>query len=73
MRIYHWILLGLLTLGTVLLTYFGPEHPYPHAWDRIPLFYALFGFIGCILIIMVSKALGKAFLQKEEDYYERDR
>lgn len=73
MRPYHWILLGLLTLGTVLLNHLGPEHPHPHAWDRIPLFYAFFGFVGCVAIIVVSKALGKAFLQQDEDYYERHR
>lgn len=73
MRTYHWILLIILTLGTLLLSHFGRGPSHPHAWDRIPLFYAAFGFVGCILIIFVSKALGKAFLQKKEDYYERHR
>ncbi len=72
MKPIHWILLGLLTLGTLILQYAGPEHPYPHPWDHIPLFYAAFGFIGCVLIIVVSKALGKGFLQKREDYYDRN-
>ncbi|MHC1635176.1 MAG: hypothetical protein ACXQTS_00940 [Candidatus Methanospirareceae archaeon] len=40
-------------------------------WEKIPAFYALFGFIGCIILIVVSKALGHYWLQKEEDYYER--
>ncbi len=71
MKKIYWILFGLITLGTLILQYFGPEHPYPHAWDHIPLFYAAYGFIGCILIIIVSKALGKRLLQKPEDYYER--
>lgn len=73
MRSVHWILLALITLGTVLLSIFGKGNPHPHAWDRIPLFYAGFGFVGCVLIIFVSKALGKAFLQKDESYYERHR
>lgn len=72
MKPIHWILLGLLTLGTLILQYFGPEHPHPHAWDHIPLFYAAFGFLGCIGIIVVSKALGKRLLQKPEDYYDRN-
>lgn len=73
MRPIHWSLLALLTLGTLLLWLFGPEHPYPHAWDSIPLFYGAFGFLGCLLLIKVSKWLGKMFLQKDESYYERDR
>lgn len=73
MRLVHWSLLALLTLGTLLLRIFGPEHPHPHPWDHIPLFYAGFGFVGCVLIIVVSKWLGKTFLQKEESYYDRYR
>ena len=72
MKTYHWILLILLTLATLVLQYFGPEHPYPHPWDSIPLFYAAYGFFGCLLIIVLSKALGKRLLQKPEDYYDRN-
>lgn len=73
MKPIHWILLGLITLGSLALQLFGPPHPHPHAWDKIPLFYAGYGFVGCVAIIVVSKALGKAFLQQSEDYYERHR
>lgn len=71
MKTFHWILLALIALASLALQLFGPEHPYPHAWDKIPLFYGIFGFVGCALVIVASKALGKAFLQKPEDYYER--
>ena len=73
MRTLHWILLAALTLGSVALSFLtaGPAHP--QAWDGIPLFFAAFGFVGCVVIIFVSKALGKAFLQKQEDYYEQHR
>ncbi len=70
MKTWHWIALGVVTAITVGLQLFGPENPKGHAWDRIPAFYALFGFVGCVLIIVVSKALGKAALQKKEDYYD---
>ncbi|MDQ8202060.1 hypothetical protein [Pelagicoccus sp. SDUM812003] len=70
MKKIHWILLGLVTLASLVLQYFGPPHPHPHAWDSIPLFYCMFGFVGCVLIIVVSKFLGKAWLQKKEDYYK---
>lgn len=73
MKPLHWILLGLLNAATLVLYYFGPEHPYPKIWDAVPLFYAFYGFTGCIVIIVFSKALGKIWLQKGEDYYdERD-
>ncbi len=72
MKPIHWILLGLLNAATLVLHYLGPEHPHPQAWDAVPLFYAFYGFTGCIVIIVVSKALGKAALQKPEDYYDDD-
>ena len=70
MKTWHWIILGVLTAITVGLQLFGPENPYGHAWDKIPAFYAIFGLAGCILIIVLSKALGKWALQKKEDYYD---
>lgn len=39
-------------------------------WDRIPGFSALYGLVSSIVIIVVSKAIGHAFLMKREDYYD---
>jgi hypothetical protein len=39
-------------------------------WERFPAFEALFGLLGCLAIILVSKALGHVFIQKREDYYD---
>jgi hypothetical protein len=47
-------------------------HPHVHFWwEEIPVFSAIYGFIGCIIIIIASKALGHHWLQREEDYYEK--
>jgi hypothetical protein len=49
-------------------------HEQSHAafvWQELPVFSALYGFAGCILIIVVSKALGHHWIQKEEDYYAK--
>lgn len=47
-------------------------HPHVHFWwEEIPAFSAIYGFVGCVIIIVVSKALGHHWLQKEEDYYEK--
>lgn len=49
----------------------GAYHPHSEEWwTQIPAFYAIYGFIGCGLITVVSKALGKWWLQKKEDYYD---
>ncbi len=40
-------------------------------WDAIPGWAAMFGFVSCVLIIVVSKFLGhQGGLMKGEDYYE---
>lgn len=41
------------------------------AAENLPGFWALFGFISCVVIIFVSKWFGKAGITREEDYYDR--
>lgn len=60
---------GALAL-TVVIDFFIPrDHPH-FFWDNIPGFSAVYGFVSCVLIIVVSKALGKLWLAKPEDYYD---
>lgn len=40
------------------------------AMERIPGFWAAFGFVGCVLIIILSKAFGHAGIMQREDYYD---
>jgi len=49
--------------------FFLPEHPH-FWWEQIPVFDAIFGFLGCIVIVLGSKALGHRGIQKDEDYYD---
>ncbi|MFU8876978.1 MAG: hypothetical protein ACNA7E_02460 [Wenzhouxiangellaceae bacterium] len=42
------------------------------AWDGIGGFAALYGFVSCVLIIVISKALGYGLLYKPENYYGED-
>lgn len=42
-----------------------------HVWDKIPGINALFGFIACAILIIVSKLIGKYWLKKDEDYYDK--
>jgi hypothetical protein len=40
------------------------------AAEHVPGFWALFGLIGCALIIILSKWYGHAGIMTREDYYE---
>lgn len=39
------------------------------AMESIPGFWSLFGFLSCILIVYISKFLGKLGLLQGEDFY----
>jgi hypothetical protein len=38
-------------------------------WERFPNFFAVYGFVSCVLLIFIAKAL-RLFIKKGEDYYE---
>ncbi|MGB9730739.1 MULTISPECIES: hypothetical protein [Calditerrivibrio] len=54
----------------VILDIFVEKHPH-YGWENLFGAYALYGFFSCVLIVIVSKFLGKLWLQKPEDYYDR--
>lgn len=39
--------------------------------EHIPGFWAAFGFVACVLIILVSKWFGHAGIMTREDYYDK--
>ncbi len=65
-----YVCLAASVLAGVLVHFYGHVHA-AFVWQEIPGFSAIYGFVGCILIIVVSKALGHYWLQKEEGYYEK--
>jgi hypothetical protein len=46
-------------------------HP-AHFWfEDLPAWGSIYGFVSCVAIIVVSKALGKWWLARPENYYDR--
>lgn len=66
----RWLMLVLMAL-LVIVDFLVPPDYTRFPWDGIGGFAAFYGLISCILIIVVSKALGYALLYRKEDYYER--
>jgi len=58
--------LGLLVVLDLLI---HKEHA-TFLWDSIPGFWSIYGFIATVVMIIVSKAIGHAWLMKSEDYYD---
>ena len=67
-----YVCLAASILAGVLVNFPGQAEAQAHTvWQTIPGFSAIYGFVGCVLIIVVSKSLGHLWLQREEDYYEK--
>lgn len=65
MRVFFYLSLVILVVLDLVI------HKHPHYdWERFPGSYAVYGFLSCVVIVAVSKTLGKIWLQKKEDYYE---
>ena len=41
------------------------------AAEHLPGFWAVFGFVSCVVIIFVSKWFGKLGITRQEDYYDQ--
>lgn len=60
----------IILILVVLSDFFVHREHAAFFWDHIPGWSALYGFISCIVIILVSKFIGHEWLLKEEDYYD---
>ena len=43
-----------------------------HWWHHLPAFDLIYGVVGCVVIVLASKAIGAAWLQRPETYYQED-
>ncbi len=40
------------------------------AWEKIPAFYAIYGFTACVVLVIVAKLMRKVVMRKENYYDE---
>ena len=38
-------------------------------WEKIPAFYAAYGFVACVVLVLLAKLMRKVVMRKE-DYYD---
>jgi hypothetical protein len=69
-----WIrrcLYTLLVIGVLDSTPLVTDKDHVHVWiEKIPVFWSVFGLLGCVMIIVVSKWFGHTGIMKEEGYYD---
>ena len=59
-----YVICGLLVIADFIVH----RHIY-HDWEKIPAFYALYGFVGCVVLVIIAKEMRK-ILMRGEDYYD---
>ncbi|PCH94564.1 MAG: hypothetical protein COB83_11225 [Gammaproteobacteria bacterium] len=42
-----------------------------HSWENLWVFYPLYGFIGCVILVVVATWM-RTFLMRSEDYYDNE-
>lgn len=63
LRIFYALCIVLLVLDFVLSRYIY------HAWEQLPGFYPIYGFVGCVILVIVAKWM-RIFLMRSEFYYD---
>jgi len=64
-----YVVLALVVLMDAIPAIVDKEHAHTSI-EHWPGFWAVFGFVGCVLIIIASKWFGHAGIMVREDYYE---
>lgn len=65
-----WLIVAVLTAVSLFLEYLDWGHS-DHWYAKIPAFWIIFGFAGCLLIILLYK-IGSKILQKGVNYYDHN-
>jgi hypothetical protein len=68
----RWFYAGLavLAFSEVAAVYLFPAEP-AHFWfEDLPAWGSIYGLIACLVIIVVSKLLGRLWLLRRENYYD---
>ncbi|MFH1351662.1 MAG: hypothetical protein ABII26_12125 [Pseudomonadota bacterium] len=46
-------------------------HKHPHfPWEAWPEFYAVFGFVACVALVVAAKYILRPLVKRREDYYD---
>jgi len=70
-KYWLWIALILLIIVSLIFEFTMSNNSEHHNWcSNIPAFWIIFGFLGCAILVIFSKGIGKLFLDRKEDYYD---
>lgn len=53
----------------LVLEMFVTKHPH-FAWEGWPEFYCVYGFVACVVLVIVAKYILRPLVMRREDYYD---
>ncbi len=53
----------------LVVDFFIAKHGY-FGWEDVPDFFAAYGFVSCVLLVLAAKVL-RIIVKRREDYYDR--
>lgn len=66
------VLRSLYTIcAALVLSDFVYERHVTHAWETLFGFYAVYGFVACVILVLAATQMRK-ILMRREDYYDLD-
>ena len=72
-RLKRWFYVGLAVVAVAEIVlprlFHGGESHF--SFEDFPAWGSLYGLLSCVAIIVVSKIIGKLWLMRREDYYDR--
>ena len=64
------VVLGLVGVCVILISLDLVLHRHvSHPWEAMFGFYAVYGFVACVLLVLLAKGMRKVLIRKE-DYYD---
>ena len=65
----YWVVLALSLILNLVWLYLHAFH-YHFQFQYLPQFFAILGLFGCMLLILIAKAMG-IIIVVDEDYYQK--
>lgn len=59
-----------LSLGLLLAAGFRVHGDAHFPWERWPQFYAVYGFVACVALVLAAKYILRPLVKRNEDYYD---
>ena len=66
-----WTLRGFYTICILLIVADFIIHRHIGLpWEKMPAFYAIYGFVACVVLVVIAKKMRKIIMRKENYYDE---